>query len=165
MNKSKMRNNILKNGISIFSFFVIINVLMMIGLVYLTKFSFTAKKEGDNYFLHLQEWEFGFTKFTVVLCWLSMIVNLFFMWILTILSLVPLVQLLAAPMLALFISNLMGLIYLTNFSFSATHRDGIYKISLKAWEYNLSKVTVVMTWLSQIGLLSAASASILNIIF
>jgi len=151
MNKSMM----IINFIPILSIVVIVNILMMIGLAYLTKFSFTAHKEGDNYFINLQPWELGFTQFTVVMCWLGMVLNIFFMWGLMMLSIVPFVQLIVAPVLALLISNLMGLIYLTKFSFTSTQKDGIYKISLKTWEYNLSKVTVIMGWLQHIGLLSS----------
>ena len=126
---------------------LIASILGIIGLVSLTQFSFNAQSDDDDYAVKLKGWQKGFARYTLILAWISLI-----SWSLVALLLLfskkfnPLLHTALLVSVALLVIEIMGVVYLTRYFFQKN--DG--EIQLKKWQYNFTKVIVVMGWIMYI---------------
>ena len=134
-----------------FLFSLVFNILAVIGLVFITKFSFNAST------LDLESWQKGFARFTIVLLWISLISAAVI--ILGLLFMSKFNPFLHLVVIALLVIEIMGLVYINQFFYKDSG------LTLETWQYNFTKVTVIITWIiysiaiiSDITLLSSSKA-------
>jgi len=145
---------------------LIFTTLSVIGLCILTKFSFNSDKLGDNYSITLEPWEYKFSRFTLILMWLSVILfsllilvsaNFSFAFLINWNRSSTIISVILGIFTAFFIINIMGIVFLSRFCFEAEQVNDTYKVALEEWQYNFSRVAIVGLWISHISAIILSS--------
>ena len=132
-------------------FMICINILSIIGLIFITKFSFKATRNKDTYTVNLEEWEYNFTRVTLVFLWISILSKALLILAIGFLLFIPFINLIIAGIMALLVIDIMGIIYLTRFCYKAKKNNNTYSVTLDNWQYNMTKVTTILEWIAGSG--------------
>ena len=150
---------------------LIFTLLSTIGLLTLTKFSFSSEKKGNIYSISLEEWEYTFARLTMVLMWISLgffsliilfLANFSFAVIFNCNRYSTLLSIVMWACIAFFIINIIGIIFLSEFCIAATVKNQVYTITLDKWQSDFSRVAIVGEWLSHIGIIGLSSYFLIN---
>ena len=103
-------------------FMICINILSIIGLIFITKFSFKATRNKDTYTVNLEEWEYNFTRVTLVFLWISILSKALLILAIGFLLFIPFINLIIAGIMALLVidNGFKSLLINTSIS-TATH--------------------------------------------
>ncbi len=128
--------------------FIALYVVDLIGLGYLTKFAYASKlssnedkNEEASYCVEMPDWALSMTQVAIVLTWFSVILTplAFLVYKNTFMKVLA---------VGLTIISIIGLVFLSKFSFGAKDVGGNVKcVKIKKWEMIMCQIAIVLLWI------------------